>query len=267
MSSRFPATNATGYEHQMGRWSRLLAPQLLAYAGLQAGSCVLDLGCGTGSLTRAVLDRIGEAGCVVGVDISAPFIEHARANVTDERASFDVQDATQLSFASGEFDASVSLLVLNFIPDARTAVAEMLRVTRSGGVIAAATWDVGGGLVLTRIFYDTAAALDPEATAVRARGQSAPLTHEGELGAAFREAGAREVEETDLMVRMRFTNFDDYYSSFLTGQSPPGAYLVGLDEERRARLRAALFDAYRGGRDDGPRSFVAVAHAMRGRTP
>lgn len=267
MSSRFPATNAAGYEHQMGRWSRLLAPMLLDYAGLRPGSHVLDLGCGTGSLTRAVLDRIGDAGRVVGVDISAPFVEHARANIDDERASFRVADATALSFASGEFDASVSLLVLNFIPNARSAVAEMLRVTRSGGTVCAATWDVGGGLMLTRMFYDTAAALDPEASAVRGRGQSALLTHEGELGAVFREAGARDVEETDLVMRMRFTGFNDYYSSFLTGQSPPGAYLVGLDEERRERLRAALFDAYCGGRDDGPRSFVAVAHAVRARAP
>jgi SAM-dependent methyltransferase len=237
MSSRFPATNADGYELQMGRWSRVLAPKFFDFAQVQPGSRVLDLGCGTGSLTRVLLERTGGEGSVVGVDVSAPFIEHAKAEITDPRVSFELQDATELAFPDGSFDAVLSLLVLNFVPECRNAITEMLRVARSGGVVAAATWDIAGGLMIARMFLDTAALLDEEAAEVRAKGRRALLTHDGELAAAFREAGALEVEEIDLLIRMKFADFGDYWSSFLSGQSPPGAYLSALDDVRRERLR------------------------------
>ncbi len=263
MSSRFSATDAAGYELLMGRWSRLLAPQFLDFARVQRGMQVLDLGCGTGSLSRDLLERLGDAGRVVGVDISPAFVEHAKETIVDPRASFDVQDATDLSFETGRFDAALSLLVLNFVPQCRDAVSQMVRVTRSGGLLAAATWDQAGGFGMMNMFLDTAAALDEEARDVRARARAALLTREGELEAAFREAGALDVEEATLMIRMRFIDFQDYWSAFLRGS----AYVNGLDAERRERLRAAVMEAYCGGRPDGPCSFVAVANAVRARAP
>jgi SAM-dependent methyltransferase len=263
MSSQFSETTAAGYEGFMGRWSRLLAPQFLNFARLQGGMHVLDLGCGTGSMSREILNRVGDDGKVCGVDISSSFIEHAKESISDPRASFDVQDATELKFETDQFDAALSLLVLNFVPQSREAVAEMVRVTKSGGTLAAATWDQAGGFGMMSMFLDTAAALDEEAVSVRARARSAFLTREGELETAFREAGALELESTTLMIRMRFADFQDYWSAFLSGS----AYLIGLDEERRERLRLAVMDAYCGGRPDGPCSVVAVANAVRARAP
>jgi ubiquinone/menaquinone biosynthesis C-methylase UbiE len=109
MSSRFPETDAAGYEVFMGRWSRLLAPEFLNFAGIRNGMHVLDLGCGTGSLSREILDRIGDDGTVCGVDISSGFIKHAKETIADPRASFDVQDATELTFETDQFDAALSL--------------------------------------------------------------------------------------------------------------------------------------------------------------
>jgi ubiquinone/menaquinone biosynthesis C-methylase UbiE len=263
MSSIFAEMNATGYERFMGRWSRVLAPQFLNFARIQDGMQVLDLGCGTGSLSRVLLDRIGEDGKVVGVDISSGFVEFANETIDDPRARFEVQDAAELKFETDQFDAAISLLVLNFVPESRDAVAQMVRVTKSGGTLAAATWDQAGGLGMMSMFLDTAAALDEEAATVRARARGAFLTREGELEYAFREAGALDVDTATLMIRMKFSDFQDYWSSFLSGS----AYLINLDEERRERLRIAVMKAYCNGRPDGPCSFVAVANAVRARAP
>jgi SAM-dependent methyltransferase len=265
MSSIFKATDAGGYEQMMGRWSRILAQSFLEFAGIRPGWKVLDLGCGTGSLTKAVADQNGP-GRVVGTDISAPYVEYARARISDPRVSFTVSDATHLNFADNAFDAALSMLVLNFVPEFRAAAKEMLRVTRPGGTVAAAVWDMAGGLMMSRIYWDTAACLDPAARASRGRVQSAPLSREGELSGLFREIGLVDVQEQDLLIRMRFSNFGDYWTPFLSGQGPVG-YMATLDETQRERFREALFDAYCGGSPDGPRSFVAVACAVRGRSP
>ncbi|HEX2135323.1 MAG TPA: class I SAM-dependent methyltransferase [Microvirga sp.] len=266
MSSIFTATNADGYELMMGRWSRLLAESFLDFADLPDGAtAVLDVGCGTGSLTRSVAARTkAEA---VGIDTAAPFVDYARASNRNPRISYAVQDATALSFASASFDAAVSMLVLNFIPEYRRAASEMIRVTRAGGRIAAACWGVAGGVVTFRMFWDTAAALDPAASSNRADALSAPLTRHGELASLFRELGLREVEETDLTIWMRFQDFADFWTPYTSGQATTGAYVAGLDQPKRERFRAALHDAYCGGREDGPRAFAAIAHAAKGRVP
>jgi SAM-dependent methyltransferase len=263
MGSNFVANDAEGYELVMGRWSRELAERFLAFAGLDGESRVIDVGCGTGSLTRAIAAR--HPAEVVGVDIAPPFIDHARARNRDPRVSFEVQDASELSFASGSFDAALSILVLNFIPEYRAAAAGMVRVTRSGGLVGAACWSLEGGSVMMRTFWDTAAALDPGASGARGRSFSAPLTHPGELAELFRSLGLRDVEEAELTIWMRFAGFEDYWTPFTRGQGTLGAYVAGLDDERRERLRAALRDAYCAGRADGPRAFAAIAHAVKGR--
>jgi SAM-dependent methyltransferase len=172
-----------------------------------------------------------------------------------------------MAFADGGFDRALSMLVLNFIPDAPRAAAEMVRVTRPGGVVAAATWDLRGGLPVFRMFWDTAAVLDPEAEQARASYQSGQLTGPGELAALWRSLGLREVEQTSLMIRMEFENFDDYWAPLLGKTGPAGAYLDALPEDKRNELARWLRAAYLGGGADGPRSFAAVAWACRGRVP
>ena len=116
------------YERYVGRWSRRAAPEFLESLGVPPGKRWLDVGCGTGALTEAVLELAAPRE-VVGVDPSEGYVEYARAHVRDGRARFLAGDAQELPFADGAFDAAVSALVLNFVPDPELAVA----VSGNGG--------------------------------------------------------------------------------------------------------------------------------------
>ena len=155
-SSVFFASDGGGYELQMGRWSRRLAPKFIEFAGVTLAESVLDVGCGTGSLYSTLAKNPGIQR-IHGLDYSESYIAHAKSENSGSRIEFQVGDACALPFADGEFDHSLSMLVLQFIPQAEKAIGEMRRVTRPGGTVAAATWDTRGGYVGWRIFWDTAA--------------------------------------------------------------------------------------------------------------
>ena len=266
VSSTFNAADGDGYELQMGRWSRRLAEPFLDFAGIAAGERVLDVGCGAGSLCFAVAAR-ADIAAVRGLDYAAPYVAHASARNTDPRIDFEVGDATALPVADASFDRVLSLLVLHFVPQSERAIAEMRRAVRPGGVVAAAVWDARGGFVANRIFFDTAALLDPAAQARRARNYTRPLTRPGELGAAWQAAGLADVVETMLTIRMEFADFDDYWGPY-EGKDGPGAeFMATLDATARTRLRDGVRLAYLDGDPDGPRSYAASAWAVRGSAP
>lgn len=154
--------NAEAYERYIGRWSQRLAPRFMEFAGVVDGDRVLDVGSGTGSLALAVAAATRRSE-VVGIEPSAPFVDYARTRTPDPRVRFEVGDAQSLPYADASFDKSLALLVINLIPDAPRAAAEMRRVTRPGGRMAGCVWDYGGGMTMLRAFWDAVVALDPAA--------------------------------------------------------------------------------------------------------
>ena len=270
--SEVPATSSTftgdadTYEQLMGRWSRRLAGPFIDFVGVRDGDRVLDVGCGTGSLTLAVAAR-AQVAAATGIDLSEAYIAFARGRAEDSRVAFDTGDAGALPYGNGTFDCVMSMLVLNFVPDAAAAVAEMVRVARPGARIAAATWDLRGGLLMFRMFWNTAAVLDADAEIARARNLSGPLTRPGELADAWVGIGLCDVVQDQVTIRTEFDSFDDYWRPLLGKTGPAGTYIAGLTETRREELRSRLRAAYESGDPDGPRSFAATAWVCRGRVP
>jgi len=265
-SSTFEAADGDGYELVMGRWSERLAVPFLDFVGTRDGERVLDVGCGTGHLAQAVARR-SRPSEVCAIDLAPAYIDHARRRNRDARVVFDLGDACAMKFADGTFDRVLSLLVLHFVPQAAKAISEMRRVARPGGVVAACVWDVRGGFVANRMFFDTAAALDPKANDRRARNYTRPMTRPGELARAWQAAGLHEVVETSLGTRMDFASFDDYWAPYDGREGPAAQYVATLGDAERARLIEALRAAYLDGEPDGPRSYAALAWAVKGTVP
>lgn len=263
-STTFAAQDAVGYDRLMGRWSRRLAPLLIRFGGLADGDRVVDVGCGTGSLTFE-LPRHARLAAIEAIDYAAPYVAHAQGLNADPRITIRQGDACALPFPDDAFDRAFSQLVLQFIPDAQRAVAEMKRVVRPGGVVAACVWDMFGGSPQQRMIWDAAGVIDPDAAAPR--NLFRPLTAPGEMEAAWRRAGLIAVEQTSLLIRMEFESFDDYWTPYLMGEGPAGAYVAGLDPPKRAELAHHVRRAYLANRPDGPRSCACVAWACRGTLP
>jgi SAM-dependent methyltransferase len=261
--STFAASDGGAYEIQMGRWSRRLAEPFLDFAGTAVNEEVLDVGCGTGNLAFAVRAR-ADAKLIKGLDFSEAYVDSAARRNTDPRIIFEVGDASAMPYADGSFDRVLSMLVLFFVSDAMRAVAEMKRVARQGATVAAALWDLRGGMPASRMFQDTAAMLDPRAVEMRAKNCTRPLCHPGELGAAWRDAGFLDVQETNLTIRMEFKNFEDYWAPFMSKQGPGADYVARLTPQEQAILREHVMRAYLDGERDGYRSYFAVAHAVKG---
>lgn len=266
MPSSFNVNRAAGYEQLMGRWSQKLAPLLIQFAGIDDGERILDVGCGTGSLTFA-LPQAADVREVVAIDYSPVFVEETRRRNHDRRIAVREADACALPFQDGHFDRALSLLVLHFVTDAAKAVSEMRRVVRSGGVIAAAVWDHLGGLPSMRMMWDTVAASSGAAREARSRYLFQPMMRPDEMKQCFIEQGLADVEQTSLVIRMDYRSFDDYWEPIAAGEGPLGKYVSALDPAERAETDAAVRAAYEGGQPDGPRSFAAVAWACRGVRP
>ena len=244
---------AAAYEVMMGRWSRQLAPLFVEFAGVRDGEKVLDVGCGTGSLS-ATLAKVTGAAKIVGIDPSKGFIEYARTQVADPRVTFEVGDAQNLPYPDDSFDRAMALLVVNFIPDAPKAVKEMRRVTKSGGVVATTMWDGSRANELNHCFWDAALAIDPT---VKRPGRS--YGSADALSALWNGVGLINTEVKDLTMPCQFSSFDELWRPYLTGEGPQGAYVVGLTDDCREALRWKFRENILG---DGPdRSFTLKAKA------
>lgn len=244
---------AEAYDRFMGRYSRLLSPQMADLARLRAGQRALDVGCGPGALTAQLVARLG-APAVAAVDPSEPFVVAARARnpgVAVEQASAD-----DLPFPDAAFDAVLAQLVVHFMADPVAGLLEMTRVARRDGVVAACVWDHAGGQGPLGAFWQAAHELDP---GVEDESQL-PGAREGHLAELFRAAGLRNIEETSLTAGVEHPTFDEWWEPFTRGVGPAGAYVASLDADRRARLR----DACRARLPNAPFVIEARAWAARG---
>jgi SAM-dependent methyltransferase len=266
MTSSFNVHDAAGYEQLMGRWSEKLAPLFIDFAGFANGEKVLDVGCGTGSLTFA-LTKFADLSEIRAIDYSPVFVEAANRRNIDPRVKIQQADACALPFEDGTFDRALALLVLHFVPEAGKAVAEMRRVVRPGGVVAAAVWDHLGGMPGMRMTVDTVAVLSEGGRQLRNRYCFQPMMQPGEMKQTFVKQGLADVTGTELMIRMDYQNFDDYWAPIAAGEGPLGKFIATLDAAERARTDAAVRNAYEAGRPDGPRSFANVAWTCRGIVP
>jgi len=255
---------AEAYERFMGRWSRRLARKFVEFVGVGDGDCVLDVGSGTGSLLLTILNQFATTRATA-IDPAIEFVNFARAQAETAhagRATFEQGDAQRLRFADVTFDKSLCALVLNFVSDRDAALREMIRVTRTDGVVAAAVWDYGQGMEMLRMFWEEAAALDAAAAGKDERHM--PLCRAGELAAMWRANGLIEVEERPLVIAMEFSSFDDFWLPFLGGQGPAGAYASTLPKRRQQQLEERLRRRLLRDRDDGAIELRARAWAVKG---
>jgi SAM-dependent methyltransferase len=266
MSSTFISKGADGYDQYMGRWSRRLAPLFLDFAGAADGERIIDVGCGTGSLTFLIPAR-ANISTIEAIDYEEQFIEALRRRNSDHRITAIQGDACALPVSENQFDRALSMLVLHFVSDPDQAVSEMLRVVRPGGIVAATVWDTFGGMPSQRIFWDTIAAIEPSALARRGLALVRPMTFPGEMTRAFVGAGLQQITEATLTIRMEFAKFDDYWLPLINGQGTLAAFLSTLPDGVPEKVQASVRRAYLCDQPDGPRSFASVAWAVKGMVP
>ena len=199
-------TDADKYQGGMGGWSKTLAPLFIEFiGGIKEGDRVLDVGCGTGSLTFTIADTT-KASTVIGIDPSVGYLEYARAHNKYQHVTFGIGDAQNLSYKDDCFDWCVSSLMIQFVSDAHTVAREMRRVTKKGGSVATCVWDNSGGMELSERFWDAAVAVDPGAK----RSGDRRYGSAGALSELWTATGFTNVETRALVIPMEFSSFDDF---------------------------------------------------------
>ena len=245
----------------MGRWSRQIAPLFLVWLGAGNGLDWLDIGCGTGALSAAILAECNPMS-LISMDSSEEFVLTARSTIRDRRADFRVGDAQAISLKTASRDVVASALMLNFVPDKLKALREMRRVARPGGTVGLYVWDYPGrGVEFLRAFWDAAADLDPAALELAEDKRFPFCTPEG-LGELMSGAGLAHVDCKPIEIPTTFTDFEDYWHPFTLGTGPAPGYCANLDSEARQRLTMALYNSLPR-RDDGSISLTARAWAIK----
>jgi ubiquinone/menaquinone biosynthesis C-methylase UbiE len=251
-----------GYDKWMGRWSRLLAHEFLNWLNLPSKLRWLDLCCGSGVLTEAIVAGFAPAR-VAGIDASPQQIEFASSHRARPAVSFETADAVALPFGDASFDVAVSGLGLNYVPDPERALQEMRRVLVPEGTIAVYLWDYGEGARFLRYFWNAAAAVDREAL-VYDQAQRFPLCNPEAMRKLIKGVGLKEVRTRPLDITTRFASFDDYWQPLLAGQGSAPNYLATRDERTQIAIRERLRNSLTAD-SDGAIELPARAWAVCGR--
>lgn len=252
---------AEAYERFVGHWSRLVALEFLPWLNVPAGAAWLDVGCGTGALTKAILETC-QPSSVLGVDMAEGFLAWARAQHHDERLRFLKSDAAQLP-AHTKSDVAVSALVLNFVADPQVTLNEMVKVTSAGGTVAAYVWDYAEGMQMIRHFWDAATVVSPAAEPLD-EAKRFPLCQPEALAALWRQSGLEDVAVTALEVPTPFRDFDDYWQPFLGQQGPAPTYLAQQSASTQQAIRFQL-QRQLVASEGQPLNLTARAWAVQGR--
>lgn len=261
VSSHDVWASGASYEPYVGRWSRLVAREFIHWLDLPEDKRWLDVGCGTGALSQTILN-LANPQKVKGIDRSEGFAGFARRQTNHPKAEFEVGDAQALPVESETYDAAVSGLVLNFVPQPDQMIAEMRRAICKGGTVALYVWDYAGKMQFMRHFWNAAAALDPAGQDFD-EGRRFPLCNPDALTKLLQDAELTEIQARPIDISTDFKDFDDYWTPFLGGQGSAPGYLMSLSEERRAQLRERIFNSLPFA-SDGSIPLVARAWAIRG---
>jgi ubiquinone/menaquinone biosynthesis C-methylase UbiE len=249
------------YEQYVGRWSRMVAMEFIRWLAVPDDRQWLDAGCGTGALSQTIL-TLNNPKSVKGIDRSEEFIATARGRVSHSNAEFTRGDAQSLPVESEAYDAAVSGLVLNFVPEPERMAAEMARAVRKKGTVALYVWDYAKKMQFMRHFWNAAAALDAAAYELD-EGRRFPLNNPEALIELFQSAGIHQVKVRPIDIHTDFKDFDDFWNPILGGQGSAPGYAMALSEENRERLRERLYNSLPFA-VDGSIPLIARAWAVKG---
>jgi SAM-dependent methyltransferase len=255
--------NPAAYERFMGRWSDRLAPLFIQFAGIEDGQRILDVGCGTGTLARALLS-FGRSTRIVGIDPTEDFVSFAQQRTLNPRAEFHVGIAESLPFPDRSFDTALALLVLQEMDEPGRAVREMARATRRRGAVAACLWDFADAMPMVSLLWQAAETVAPEAVARRRAEPQPSRPGLKQLVALWTDAGLADVKARPIDLTLNFTSFDDYWLPFLAGPTPTCQFAVAVNQQTGGELGNELRRIIPNVRPDGSFALPARALAVAG---
>jgi SAM-dependent methyltransferase len=248
------------YDFYMGRWSKLVAEQFVDWLSPRSGGQWVDVGCGTGALCEAIIDRHNPKS-VIAIDQSEGFVLTAQKRL-GSKANCKKGNALSLPLDDASMDFAVSGLVINFLAEPEKALWEMQRITRKGGTVAVYIWDYAGQMEFLNYFWDIAVELNVGASNFH-EGRRFPDSNAEHLMGLFNRVGFSNIEAAPLQIVTHFRDFSDYWNPFLGGQGPAPTYVSKLDYSEQSRLRAALAQKLPC-KDDGSILLTARAWATKG---
>lgn len=223
------------YETYMGRWSEQIALKYIEFLKVKPKWKWADIGCGTGALSRTILNKCNPVS-ITGIDPSEGFIDYARSVTDDDRAEFQTAGAEGLPFSDNSLDVVASALAINFVPDRKKALGEMLRVVRPGGLVSFYVWDYpGGGMGFIDVFWRAAADIDPSAEELNEASRFPFCTQEG-LKSVCEQAGWLDPQLQKIEIQTSFPTFGDFVHPFSLGAGPAPGYFMSLETKHREAL-------------------------------